>query len=312
MNFTYENHLKYYINDELYGERKLITDKFTVKVGRIDHEYYKTSNWVNEQYRTAEILSKLHGTSLGLMYSGGTDSEIILRVFKKLNRSLDVFFIKFENDYNHDDYVIADKICNELGIKLNVLNFDVINFYKSGAAYEFAGKIQCRQMAYLTVYMNILNVNIPFIMGGEMLFRRHTDNIGSKWYYCFRENEDASAMRFSKKFNIPLVNEWFSYTPEMMAYYLQNPDIIKLLTTRYNFKMSSVTSKNKILKEYMPDIFDKIKTHGYEKLMGFNGETYEALYKSHIKRLEPSLDGIFVDELANQLGIENECYKINK
>jgi hypothetical protein len=110
-------------------------------------------------------------------------------------------------------------------------------------------------------------------------------------------------MRFSIKYGIPLVNEWFSYTPEMMAYYLEYPRINSLVTERFNYKISSVSSKNEILREFMPDITEKIKTHGYEKLMGFNGETYENLYRSHVKRLESSLDGIFIDDLKTQLGL---------
>ena len=51
----------------------------------------------------------------------------------------------------------------------------------------------------------------------------------------------------------------------------------------------------------MPDILEKKKTHGYENLMGFNGETYNTLYMSHIKRLESSLDGIFINDLKQQL-----------
>jgi phosphopantothenoylcysteine synthetase/decarboxylase len=65
--------------------------------------------------------------------------------------------------------------------------------------------------------------------------------------------------------------------------------------------MSSVSSKNDILMKLMPTIMEKKKTHGYEQLMGFNGETYNALYQSHTKRLEPSLDGIFIDDMKQQL-----------
>jgi hypothetical protein len=138
-------------------------------------------------------------------------------------------------------------------------------------------------------------------MGGEMFLRRHTDVTGGKWYYVIRENEDGSAMRFTLKYNVPLVNEWFSYTPEMMGYYLEHSSIQSLINTRFNYKLSSVSSKNAILKSLMPDIVDKVKTHGYEKLMGFNGETYRELYLTHPRRLESSLDGIFIDDLKFQL-----------
>jgi len=108
-------------------------------------------------------------------------------------------------------------------------------------------------------------------------------------------------MRFSLKYNIPLVNEWFSYTPEMMGYYLEDPKIHWLMAERYNYKLASVSTKNEILHRLFPNITNKVKTHGYEKLMGFNGETYNELYLSHVRRLESSLDGIFIDDLKYQL-----------
>lgn len=300
-NFTHNNHLKYTIGDRLYGDRETSYDKFLVTCGSIDHEYYKKSSWLNEQYRTADLIYNDFGSDMVVMFSGGTDSEIVLRSFKYIGINPRSVFIKFKNDYNIEDLKIADRIARELDIKLEVIEVDVKEFYRSGEAYEFSSIIHCRQMAYLVVYHQILKMQCPAIMGGEMYLRREVDVTGSKWYYCFRENEDASAMRFSLKYNLPLVNEWFSYTPEMMLYYLDEPDIDRLITDRYNFKMASVSSKNAILQKLMPEIIDKKKTHGYEQLMGFNGETYRTLYQSHVKRLEPSLDGIFINDLKQQL-----------
>ena len=300
-NFTLDNHLKYNIDDRLYGIRLTPFEKFSVSCGSIDHHYYKKSSWLNEQYRTANLIYDDFGSDLVVMFSGGTDSEIVLRAFKHVGITPRTVFIKFKNDYNIEDLKIAEEITRELDIKLEVIEFDVKEFYNSGQAYEFGETIQCRQMAYLTVYHNILKLGVPSIMGGEMMLRRHVDVNGSQWYYCFRENEDASAIRFSLKYNIPLVNEWFSYTPEMMGYYLDHPNIQRLINDKHNFKMSTVSSKNDILQSMMPSIIDKKKTHGYEKLMGFNVETYNVLYKSHVKRLENSLDGIFITDLQQQL-----------
>ena len=313
MNFTFNNHLTYTIGDQLFGNRETPYEKFKVNVGKINLDYYKTSNWLEEQYRTASLISKEYGNDFVVMFSGGTDSEIVLRALKHISVNPRVVFVKFKNDYNISDYQIAERIADDVGMKLEVVEFDVKDFYHSGQAYEFAADIQCRQMAYLTVYHHIRKMQMPAVMGGEMMLRRHTFPAGSKWYYCFRENEDASAMRFSLKYEIPLVNEWFSYTPEMMGYYLEHPKIQSLITERYNYKTSSVSSKNDILKELMPDILDKVKTHGYEKLMGFNGETYNALYLSHTRRLESSLDGIFIDQLTTQLfGTDYVSNKINQ
>jgi hypothetical protein len=301
MNFTHKNHLKYTIDGRLYGRRQTVYDTYDVSVGKIDKDYYKTSNWVNEQYRTAEIIKQEFGKELVVMFSGGTDSEIVLRAFEHIGVTPRVVFIRFIGGYNEHDEKYAYIIASELGFKLEVIDVDIIDFYNSGEAAEFSSQIDCKQMAYLSVYNQIHKLQLPAVMGGEMLLRRHVSLIGGKWYYCFRENEDASAMRFSLKYGIPLVNEWFSYTPEMIGYYLEHPNTQSLISDRFNYKLASVSTKNTTLKSFMPSIIDKAKTHGFEKLLGFNGETYQALQKTHVKRLENSLDGIFIDDLYLKL-----------
>lgn len=302
MNFTHNNHLKYWIGDRLYGTREYADEPYRVEVGQVDKEYFKTSNWLNEQYRTAELIHQDYGNDFVVMFSGGTDSEIVLRAFKHVGVIPRCVFIKFKNDYNANDLELAIQICQELEIKLEIIEFDVVDFYKSGQASEFSASIQCRQIAYLTVYHHIKQLGLPAVMGGEMLMRRQVyKNKEREWYYTFRENEDASAIRFSLKYNIPLVNEWFSYTPEMIAYHLLHPNIITLFDEKYNYKLGSVSTKNNILYEYMPELTKKTKTHGYEKLVGFNMETYDQLYLTHIKRLEGSLDGILIKDIKNML-----------
>lgn len=301
MNFTHNNHLKYWINDDLYGFRKEPTDRYRVEVGSVDPVHYKQSDWYKEQLRTADAIRTDFGRDFVVMFSGGTDSEIVLRAFVEIGVKPRCVFLKFPMNLNQGDMLTALEVCNELGLKLEIVEHNLIDFYFSGEAAEFASTIQCRQIAYLNVYHNIKKLGVPAIMGGEMLVRKQVfRDKGPEWYYVIRENEDASAMRFSLRYGIPLVNEWFSYTPEMMAYYLEHPDINKLLTGN-NYKLSTVTSKNKILRKLMPSLLPKRKTHGFEKLLGFNGETYETLYNTHPHRLEPSLDGILLTDLNKML-----------
>jgi hypothetical protein len=305
MNFTLNNHLKYTIGGRPFGYRETPYENFIVSVGAVDKEYYKTSNWLKEQYRTADIVRTDLGKELVVFFSGGTDSEIVLRSFVSIGIRPRSVFIKFFGGFNEDDLKYAIAITDELSITLEIIEFDVLEFYLSGEASEISKNLNCSQIAYLTVYYNILKLQAPAVMGGEMLLKKHLDVNLSKWYYCIRENEDASAMRFSLKYNIPLVNEWFSYTPEMIGYYLEDIDVQQLIGNDINYKFTSVSSKNKILKKLFPNIQEKNKTHGYEKLMGFNVESYRRLHGNYIKRLTFNLDGIFVDDLKFQLFGEN-------
>jgi hypothetical protein len=310
MNFTLNNHLKYTIGGREYGFRENGMEKFKVSVGAVDVQHFKRTNWLLEQFRTADNVYREFGKDLVVMFSGGTDSEIVLRAFKTIGITPRVVFMKFKNDYNASDLDQAEHAAADIGFPLEVIEFDVEEFYNSGEAAEFAGEIQCRQIAYLSVYNIIRKLQAPAVMGGELMLRRHVTPNYFKWYYTFRENEDASAMRFSMKYNIPLVNEWFSYTPEMMGHYMRQGLTQWLISNRFNYKISSVSTKNILLKRLMPSLVKKVKTHGYEKLLGFNRETYHTLYLTHPKRFEPSLDGIFIEDLYFQLFGEDKICQL--
>jgi hypothetical protein len=301
MNFTCNNHLTYTIGGKQFGYRTTAHEPFKVNVGQIDYDYYKTSNWLQEQYRTADTIYNEFGKDFALFLSGGTDSEIVLRNFLDIGIKPICYTVKFKDDYNSNDVNEAIDLAKELDVPLHIIDFDIKDFLYSGEASEFGKELQCVQITYLMVYHSIRKIGLPAVMGGELLLKRNINTDPSSWYYCFRENEDASAMRFSLRYKLPLVNEYFSYTPESMLYYLEDPDIQSLVTNKYNYKLTSVSSKNAILKKLMPDIRVRKKTHGFENLLGFNFESYRQLTSEQLLRLEPSLDGIEYYHVIDQL-----------
>ena len=301
MNFTHQNHLKYSIDGREYGYRETEIDKFEVRLGAVDPDQYRTSSFENELNRTAQLIQEDLGNDLILFLSGGTDSEIVLRNFIHNGFKPRCAMIRFKGGYNVGEVYEARAIANELDIKLDIIDFDVKDFFFSGEATEFGEQIQSTQITYIMVYNQILKLGAPAVMGGEAGLTRSVSKDGSFWYYAFRENEDASAMRFSLKYNIPLVNEYFSYTPELLLYYLESDGVKSLVTEKYNYKLTAASSKNKILATLYPKFRRKPKKHGFESLIAFNGLAYEEIGLNQIPRLEYSLDGIPYDQAIKQL-----------
>lgn len=300
-NFTLGNHLKYSIGGREYGYRENSQEKFTVNIGSVDPDHYRISNYQKELQRTADSVYKEFGRDLVVFLSGGTDSEIVVNNFLSIGIKPKCVAIKFKDDYNISDIREAERIAKELDLDLTIIDFDILDFFYSGAAEEFGKTVQCTQITYIMVYYNVMKLAAPAVMGGEALLTRYVNLKNSYWYYTFRENEDASAMRFSEQYKIPLVNEWFSYTPELLLYYLEHPRIQDLVTDQFNYKLSSVSSKNKILRNLCPYIMPKKKTHGFESLIAFNHSAYKSIGKDQIKRLEFSLDGISIEDVVKQL-----------
>jgi hypothetical protein len=74
-----------------------------------------------------------------------------------------------------------------------------------------------------------------------------------------------------------------------------------MMADKFNGKMTSVSTKNAVLNYLHPGLVKKIKTTGFEKLLGFNGETYAYLANTYVKKLEPSLDGIYIEDVYKKL-----------
>ena len=301
MNFTHKNHLKYTIGGRAYGYRETPIEKYIVSLGAVDPEQYRTSSFEKELHRTAQLVKEDFGKDLILFLSGGTDSEIVLRNFVHNGFKPRCAVIKFANDYNLREVAEAIAIAQELDVKLEIIDFNVHDFFYSGEATEFGEQIQSTQLTYIMVYKNILKLGVPAVMGGEAGVTRMVEQNNSYWYYAFRENEDASAMRFSLKYNIPLVNEWFSYTPELLLYYLESEGIKNLVSNRYNYKLNAASSKNQILANMYSNFRLKEKKHGFESLIAFNNTAYEDIGANQVKRLESSLDGVPYELAIKQL-----------
>jgi len=301
MKFTHNNHLRYTIGNREFGYRENSYEKYNVTIGQIDKDHYRTSNYKQELYRTADLIYQDYKSDIALFLSGGTDSEIVARNFVDIGIKPKCFVIKFKDDYNLSDVNDAIDLAAELDLDLTIIDFDVKDFLYSGEATEFGKELQCTQITYLMVYHSIKKIGMPAVMGGEVFLKRNINTDPSTWFYCIRENEDASAMRFSLKFNLPLVNEYFSYTPELLLYYLEDPDITNLVSTKYNYKLTSVSSKNAVLKKLVPEIRVRKKTHGFERLLGFNFEAYRQLTYEQIMRLESNIDGIEINNVIKIL-----------
>lgn len=293
MHFTYNNHLKYTIGDKEFGTRENSFEKFNVNIGSIDIDHYRNNNLSSELRRIADLVYQQLGKDIILFLSGGTDSEIVARNFVSIGFKPKCVTIRLPG-YNEHDVNLAINIAKELDLECIIVDVDIKDYFYSGKAQALSDTIQCSQITYLMVYEQVKKMSAPAVMGGEVLLKRNIQVNPTCWNYVFRENEDASAMRFSLKYNIPLVNEWFSYTPEAMLYYLEDPAITRLVSEKYNYKLSSFSIKNDILKRLLPDIELTIrkKTHGFEKLLGFNLEALRQIPKNQIQRLEASLDGI--------------------
>jgi len=158
MKFTHNNHLRYTIGNREFGYRENSYEKYNVTIGQIDKDHYRTSNYKQELYRTADLIYQDYKSDIALFLSGGTDSEIVARNFVDIGIKPKCFVIKFKDDYNLSDVNDAIDLAAELDLDLTIIDFDVKDFLYSGEATEFGKELQCTQITYLMVYHSIKKI----------------------------------------------------------------------------------------------------------------------------------------------------------
>lgn len=307
INLTYNNHLKYFINDQEFGIRQNPFDRYKVTVGMVDQDRYTQNTFYEELKRIARLIYTELGKDFEIYFSGGTDCEILIMCFLAIGIKPKLVTIRYLDNSNEYEVINAVSIANRLSLPIEIVDFDVKDFYYSGAAIDMAQKIYCAMLIFNVFFENVRRRKIPAIMGGNVPLTKKIGNFEPYWYYTYMESEETCNIRFNQQFDTPVIYEFFSYTPEAMLYWLDSKGIQTLVNSK-NLKLKAESSKNQILINELPElsIDYRTKTHGWEKTVPFSHEANRHIVKYLIPRLTNCIDGIKYQDVINQLRGYNE------
>jgi hypothetical protein len=275
MNLTHNDHLHWSITDALSGEetvfgpRKRSEDIFKFRLGQMER---KPQNWWREFNIAMDKLVQEHGTDLALFYSGGSDSEIVLRVLLTLGVNPVIHTIKFTNGGNEHETAYANEFCKSANLKQVIWNFDVEKYIADQAYLDLGLRYTCSQIAYITVLEHIRKIDKTAIMGGEVYFQKHGRNDGRvkspfEWYYIYREDEDGITYRYTEDTGHQVINEVFTYTPEVLYTWLDTPEVRSVANNEMRGKLTLLTVKKDIYeREMQTQLTARTKFNGYEMM----------------------------------------------
>ena len=295
MSLTHKDHLKWSLSYSRlnldpadFGIRESPKDKFHLTVGTCTGQ---TFSWAQELDMALTRLVDTHGRKLALFYSGGSDSEVILRTLVKLGVVPEVHIIKFSSHLNEHETNNADELCRCLGIVPHVWHHDVETYIQEQHYLHLGLKYRCTQIAYLTVLEYVRRINIPVIMGGEIYLQRHQINDGAvhspqEWYYIYREDEDGVTYRYSVDTGHPVINEVMTYTPELLYTWLVHPTIASVARNEHPGKITILSVKRQTYEQELGyKLQAQSKFHGYERLQWTNLNCRNIL-QSHLPRMQ--------------------------
>ncbi len=301
LQLTDQNHFKFGYNNRFFNFREKSTDQWCVSYGRCHREPLSFKEECIETAKKIETATKL---PIWLLFSGGADSEVVLRSFLMAKVAFKIAIMRFKFDLNLHDISIAVKICEQLGLKYYFFDLDLMDFWHT-SLLDYTEPTYCIT-PLLAPHMWLIDQldGYPVLGSGECLLvkdRPHDYTPGvspyevSQWQ-LFEKEKIAAWYRHLMHRNREGCAGFFQYTPEILLSYLRDPFVENLTSCKIIGKLSSVSSKLKIYQQYF-DIENKEKYHGFEQVN-------ESKFREALLLLNPHADEIAktpVTKLIRQL-----------
>lgn len=279
----FKNWMSYTFNDINYGSKQSIDDKLEINFNKKISK--KLPSYYDALLNNAMIMRDSFSEPFDVCLSGGTDSEVVVRIFKKAKIKHNTVIFKLEKNLNTRDVDNAIELCNSLNLKYKIIDFNLKKFFENEAEQLFkktfipyVGRLpRLKFIDYLD--------NIPIFCDGEPYWRRELEKDYSKksqWHFHLTEDGYAVSI-YSRLINRIVIGDWYEFTPEVIMSYNELPFVKKLLNDEFIGKVSNISSKVDIHKEYWPKMKKKIKLVGYEGEDGAQGSRPEFMIEFYHK-----------------------------
>jgi hypothetical protein len=238
-----------------FGSKTTPQSKFELEFKKIINRPLKSHK--EELLENTRVLRDKFSEPFDLLFSGGLDSEVILRCHHELKIPINVFTFKFENDYNIKDVTHALRIGDELNVKINVIDFNVKKFFENDA-YSFWSKSYFAS-AGLLPHMKMLEYldNIPVMGGGVPIW----NFMSTEWKFQLRD----WGICWPGGTKRSMIHNWYEYSPEVILSHTLLPQIQNVInSTTINNNCTYEQYKYFVYKNIWKNIEIRTKRNGYE------------------------------------------------
>lgn len=252
--------------------------------GKFETNYAATNEKIKSfqeelQIAASEVIDKFHKPSL--FFSGGADSEVMLRAFMDIGYNPTVYIVRYENDYNLYDVSYAVAICSMLNANYKILDFNLRNFYTNEA--EKISELSEIDRPKSLVYAKFLElVDYPILGEGDpyiIRFNQSYDEVGD-WKFIDAETF-IGWYKYAEKQNIQCIPMWFKWSAGLVLSHLNTDWCQKLLSDQIYGKLGTNSTKLIGYREVYPNMIDRVKQTGFEKIDNLVDEFEKFLYKKY-------------------------------
>ena len=208
-----------------------------------------------------------------VLFSGGIDSEVILRTFKDLGISHNTFIFRYEDNLNASDVNYAVTFCEALSIPYKIIDLNLKKFFET-EAIDFFNKTYAPRAPRLVhcKFFDFLD-NIPVMGDGDPYWKK----LETGWKLNLGEDGHCSTV-YTSTIGRKSICDWYEYSPEILTAFCNHTVIQDLINDKLEGKQSSYSSRWLMYKEIWPEITYRQKLTGFE-ISIFPYERYEYVEK---------------------------------
>jgi hypothetical protein len=242
------------------GGQKFTThfEKYNITIGNFGEELKKAA---------ASTLDHYTGLRPTIFFSGGVDSEIVLRTYKDIGANPEVLIFRYENDINILDVSYAVAICSSMNITYKLIDFNLTTFYENDAeSISENAQIDFPRALPQLKFIDYAG-GFPIYCSSDPSWYRRDDDYKIKgiWVSVCHEH-DVGYSKYMRYINRPGIGEWFKWTPGLVISYTQLTWFKKLINDEYYGKLGVNSTKIIGYKEVYPDLINRAKMTGLEPI----------------------------------------------
>jgi hypothetical protein len=200
-----------------------------------------------------------------IFFSGGTESELVLRAYLDVGAAPIVNIFRFEDHINEYDVAYAIVICNQLGVDYNIIDFNLKRFFENDAEQisEIAQVDRPRGLPQLK-FLDYTEGFAVLGIGDPRWSRSIKDN--TPWVLLDQEH-DTGWDKYILYRGEPAIAQWFKWTPGLVLSYTELQWFKDLIIKNCWTGREGVTSTKLIgYREAYPDMLQRIKKTGMEPI----------------------------------------------
>lgn len=228
---------------------------------------YKIGTLWQEAVKGARTTLEAHpGLKPSLFFSGGVDSEVMLRAFIHIGAKPDVYIVRYENDINIYDVSYAVAICNSMGIDFKIIDINLKKFYENDAE-KVSELAQCDRPRMLPQMSFADHVDgLPILCMADITWQRSDSDYTKKGIWKAWEIEsDCACDRYNIATNRTAIYQWGRWSPGIFLAHTRWKWFHKLINDHYPGKLGNSSTKFEGFSEEFPDMIPRRKKVGFEK-----------------------------------------------